>query len=77
MRVQVDQPGHDEEPAGIDNLTAGEIMPDRSHFPLAKGDVGRLVASACRIDNATTPENQVSHFAHPVHLTLWFPPKRP
>ena len=76
MGVEIDQPGHDEEPAGIDNLTAGEIMPDRGNFPLVEGDIGRFVTPARRIDDATAFEHQIRHFGRPVYLTLSFPPKR-
>jgi hypothetical protein len=61
MRVKIDQPGYDEEPARIDNLTAGEIMPDRGHFAVAKSDVGHLVASTRRVDDPPASENQIRH----------------
>src|SRR5438128_11485693 len=66
MRVEIDQPGHDEEPAGVDNVAAaGEIMPDRGHLSIAASDVGRLVAPACRIDNPSAADNQICHVTLP------------
>jgi len=63
MRVEIDQPGYHEEPARIDDFSAagGEIAADPGHFALAKGNVGRLVASARRIDDAAASEDQVRH----------------
>ena len=51
MRVEVDQPGHDEQPAHIDGLgtAGGKIMPDFSYLSVAEGDVGRLVAPGRRV----------------------------
>src|ERR1700751_5279683 len=63
MRVEIDQPGHDQKPARIDDfLTAGrEIRPDRSNFSIAKINVARLVAAARLIDDAATSEDQICH----------------
>ena len=66
VRVEIDQAGHDEKPAGIDDFGAAarEIMPDPGHFSVAESNIGRLVAAARRIDDAATSEDQLSHGVH-------------
>ena len=61
VRVEINQPRHDEEPAHIDGLgsDAGQIAPDLGHLSVGKGYVGYPVAAARRIDDATTCENQI------------------
>jgi hypothetical protein len=61
--VEVDQPGHDEQPAHINGLGAagGQITPDFSYSSVAEGDVGHLVASACWVDNTAAGEDQIPH----------------
>ena len=63
MRVEVDQPGHDDQPTHVDDLriAGGEITPDFSYFSVAEGDVGRLVAPARRVDNTAACEDQIPH----------------
>src|SRR5215471_2736349 len=63
VRVEIDQPGHDEQPAHINGLgTAGrEIAPDFSYFSVAEGDIGHLVASVCWVDNTAACEDQIPH----------------
>jgi len=59
MRVEVDQPGHDDQPTHIDDLgIAGrEIMPDFSYSSIGEGNVGRLVAPGRRVDNTAACED--------------------
>jgi hypothetical protein len=63
MRMEIDQPGYHEEPAHIDDFgtVIREIVPDPGHFSVAKSDVGRLVATARRIDDAATSQDQICH----------------
>src|SRR5215472_1375646 len=58
MRVEIDQPGHDEPPADINGLriAGGEIPPDFDNLSAAQGSVGRLVAPARRVDDAAASE---------------------
>src|SRR5438128_2511517 len=67
MRVEIDQPGHDEEPAGVDDFgsTTGEVVPGPGYLPIAKSDVGHLVAPACRIDDPSAADNQICHVTLP------------
>ena len=57
VRVEVDQPGHDQKPTCIDDLgpSAGKIGADRFDPTVGETDIGRLVASARGIDDATAP----------------------
>jgi hypothetical protein len=68
MCVEVDQTGHDDQPAHIDDLgtSGGEVARDFGYFSVAEGDVGRLGASARRVDDAAASEDQIRH-AHPSH----------
>jgi hypothetical protein len=61
--VEVDQPGHDEEPAHIHNLgpDALQFAPDLGHLSVCKGYVGYSIAAARRIDNAPILKDQVCH----------------
>jgi hypothetical protein len=63
MCVEVDQPGHDDQPAHIDDLgtAGGEVACDFGYFSVAEGDVGRLVVPARRVDDAAASENQIRH----------------
>jgi hypothetical protein len=63
MRVEVDQPGHDQQPAHIDDLgtAGGEVTPDLSYSSVAEGNVGRLVAPARRVNNPAASEDQIRH----------------
>src|SRR5215475_11641363 len=63
MRVEIDQPGHDDQPADIDGLriAGGEIPPDFDHLSAVQGNVGRLVAPARRVDDAAASEYQIRH----------------
>src|SRR5580692_7724157 len=65
MRVEIDQPRHDEQPAHIDNLGAagGEVAPDFGYLSVAEGDVGRLVAPARRVDDAAASADQNRHIS--------------
>src|SRR5712671_5104592 len=53
--VQVDQPGHDQKPTCIGDRgpSVGKIAADRFDPTIGESDIGRLVASACRIYDAT------------------------
>jgi hypothetical protein len=66
VRVEIDQAGHDEKPAGIDDFgpAVREIRPDPGHFSDAESNIGRLVAAARRIDDAATSEDQLCHGMH-------------
>ena len=61
MRMEIDQPGYQEESADIDDFgtVIREIVPDPGHFSIAKSNVGRLVAAARRIDDAAASEDQI------------------
>src|SRR5215831_20758108 len=63
--VEVDQSRHDDQPTHIDDLGIAdrEIMPDFSYFPVAEGDVGRLVAPGRRVDNTAACEDQIPAYA--------------
>src|SRR6516162_5121991 len=63
MRVEVDQPGHDQQPPHIDDLATagGKVTPDLSYLSVAEGNVGRLVAPARRVNNAAASEDQIRH----------------
>lgn len=63
MPVEVDQPRHDEQPAHIKDLgiSGGEVMPDFGYLSVAEADIGRLVVSARRIDDAAASEDQILH----------------
>src|SRR5215471_16722631 len=63
VRVKIDQPRHDEEPARIHNLGAavGEIVPELDYLSFAKRDVDDFVAAARRINDPATSEDQVGH----------------
>jgi hypothetical protein len=63
MRVEIDQPGHDEQPACIDDLgtVGGKIAPDFGYLSVAEGDVCRLVSPARRVDYPAAFENQIRH----------------
>src|SRR5215470_13713579 len=54
MRVEIDQPGYDKEPAHIDDLTSarGEVGPNFAYLSVVEGDIGRLVMPAPRVDDA-------------------------
>src|SRR5580704_5652412 len=73
MRVKIDQPRHDEQPAHIDNLGAagGEVAPDFGYLSVAEGDVGRLVAPARRVDDAAASENQIRHMHASGKIWRW------
>jgi hypothetical protein len=77
--VEIDQPGHHEEPPRINDLrTAGaEIAANSRHFATAKGNIGYFVAAAYRIDDAATSEQEIRHGLHRVRFNLLFPRKRP
>jgi hypothetical protein len=68
MRVEIQQPGHDEKPARIDDFgtAAGKVMPDPGHFSVAKRNIGRLIAAVRRIDDAATSEDQICNGVHGV-----------
>jgi hypothetical protein len=68
MCVEVDQTGHDDQPAHIDDLgtAGGEVARDFSYFSVAESDVGRLVAPAGRVDDAAAFEDQIRH-SNPSH----------
>jgi hypothetical protein len=61
--VQVDQPRHDQKPTRIDDLgpSVGKIAADRFDPAIGESDIGRLVAFACRIYDATAPQDQIRH----------------
>jgi hypothetical protein len=63
MRVEVNQPRHDEQPARIDDLGIfdGVVTPDFGYLSVAEGDVGRLVAPTRGIDDAAASEDQIPH----------------
>src|SRR6516165_8027571 len=63
VRVEIDQPRHDEEPARINDLRAvvAEIVSDLDHLSFAKRDVDDFVAAARRINDAAASEDQVGH----------------
>jgi hypothetical protein len=63
MRVEVDQPRHDDQPTHIDDLGIAdrEIMPDFSYSSVGEDDVGRLVAPGRRVDNTAACEDQIPH----------------
>jgi len=67
MRVEIDQPGHDEQSAHIDDLsiTGPRVAPDFGHLSVAESDVSRLVAPARRVDDTTASENQIRHTLAP------------
>jgi hypothetical protein len=54
MRVEIDQPGYDKEPAHIDDLTSarGEVGRNFAYLSVVEGDIGRLVMPARRVDDA-------------------------
>src|SRR5262249_2560257 len=58
MRVEIDQPGHDEPPADIDGLriAGGEIPPDFDNPSAAQGNSSRLAAPPPRGARAAAPE---------------------
>ena len=63
MRVQIDQPGHHQEPTRLDDLGAvgGQIATDLDHLAIVKGDVCGLVSAARRIDQAAAFQDQIRH----------------
>src|SRR5215831_18336185 len=63
VRVKIDQPRHDEEPARIHGLGAvvGEIVSELDYLSFAKRDVDDFVAVARRINETAASEDQVGH----------------
>src|SRR5215831_11701230 len=63
VRVEIDQPRHDEEPARIHDLRAivGEIVSDLDDLSPAKRDVDDFVAAERRINDTPAFEDQVGH----------------
>jgi hypothetical protein len=63
MRVQIDQPRHDNEPAHIDDLGAAsaEVVADFDDLCVAKSDVGLLIAPGRWVDDTAAFENQIRH----------------
>ena len=61
MRVEIDQPRHDEEPARIHNLGAavGQIVPELDYLSFAKRDVDDFVAAARRINDPAAFESVI------------------
>src|SRR6516165_6531224 len=63
VRVEINQPRHDEEPVRIHDLPAivGEIVSDLDYLSFAKRDVDDFVAAARRINDTAASEDQVGH----------------
>jgi hypothetical protein len=63
MSVEIDQPGHHEQPPHIDDLgpNAWRIAPDLDHLSVAKGNVADPVATIRRIDDAPAFKDQFRH----------------
>jgi hypothetical protein len=59
VNVEVDEPGHDEEPSGVHYLLSGrhwQIPPQRRHTPIGEGDVERAVKPLRWIDDGAAPD---------------------
>src|SRR5712691_8236300 len=63
MGVQVNEAGHDNEAARIDDLLPAQRQtgPDRRDPAVAKADIGDLVAPVCRIDDPAALEDEIQH----------------
>src|SRR5689334_667163 len=59
MRVEIDQPGYDKQPAHVHDLATarGEVGPDFAYLSVTEGDIGRLVSPARRVDDAAALEH--------------------
>src|SRR5215831_4350676 len=71
MRVEIDKPGHYEQPAHIDDLGAvgGELAANFGYLSIAEGDVGGVVAPVRRVDDAAACEDQIRHV--PASDKIW------
>src|SRR6516162_4361118 len=59
MRMEIDQPGYDKQPAHVHDLTTacGEVGPDFAYLSVTEGDIGRLVTPARGVDDAAALEH--------------------
>jgi hypothetical protein len=59
MRVEIDQPGYDKQPARVHDLTTarGEAGPNFGYLSLAEGDIRCLVTPARRVNDAAALEH--------------------
>ena len=65
MGVQVDQPRHHQQPAGIEAVRrpGREIRTDRGDPAAGEGDVGRPVPAARRVDHAAAAQDEIRAYA--------------
>ena len=63
MRVQIDEPGQDEEPGRVEHLRAvgGEPLPHLGHRTLPQDDVEETVAAGGRIDESAPADEESAH----------------